>query len=159
VKIDLSLVQGGANQDQTLSVLTSLVDLARQWGALTVAEGVETAAQLEMIRQLGIDAGQGYLLGRPGSVIDAEGVDLDALATGPPSSAGPRGPILGATGLHAVVAPSRAPEAVPIEVPRTRVGTAPGARWHPALRPPGVSSAVPTAASVIAGGAPNPFDC
>jgi hypothetical protein len=158
VKIDLSLVQGGANQGQTLSVMTSLVDLARQWGALTVAEGVETAAKLEMICQLRIDAGQGYLLGRPGSVIDAEGVDLDALAAGPPSSSGPRGPILGATGLPAVVAPSRAPEAAPVEVPRTRVGTAPGARWHPALRPPGASSAVPTAASVIAGGAPNPFD-
>jgi EAL domain-containing protein (putative c-di-GMP-specific phosphodiesterase class I) len=84
VKIDLSLVQGGATQDQTLSVLTSLVDLARQWGALTIAEGVETAAQLQMIRDLGIDAGQGYLLGRPGTDIDAGHVDLDSLAGGIP---------------------------------------------------------------------------
>ncbi|MEO5919347.1 MAG: bifunctional diguanylate cyclase/phosphodiesterase, partial [Candidatus Limnocylindrales bacterium] len=64
VKIDLSLVQGGAKADQTMSVLTSLVELAGRWGALTIAEGVETAAQLRMIRQLDVDAGQGYLLGR-----------------------------------------------------------------------------------------------
>jgi hypothetical protein len=159
VKIDLSLVQGSANEDQTLSVLTSLVELARQWGALTIAEGVETAAQLQMIRQLGIEAGQGYLLGRPGSVIDAEGVDLDALAAGPPSSSGPRGPILGATGLPAVAAPSRAQEPAPVEAPRIRGATAPGAGWHRAMSPPsGASAAIPTAASVIAGGAPNPFE-
>ncbi|HEX4897571.1 MAG TPA: EAL domain-containing protein, partial [Candidatus Limnocylindrales bacterium] len=33
VKIDLSLVQGGASQDQNLTVMTSLVQLARRWGA------------------------------------------------------------------------------------------------------------------------------
>src|SRR6266571_1432952 len=46
VKIDLSLVQG-ARQDQTLSILTSLVQMADRWGALTIAEGVETSAQLK----------------------------------------------------------------------------------------------------------------
>ena len=158
VKIDLSLVQGGTNQGQTLSVLTSLVDLARQWGAMTVAEGVETAAQLQMIRQLGIDAGQGYLLGRPGTVIDAEGVDLDALAAGPPSASGPRGPILGATGLPAVVASGRARGPAPVDVPRIRVGTAPDAGRRLALRPASATPPpVPTAASIIAGGAPDPF--
>ena len=80
VKIDLSLVQGGASEDQTLSVLTSLVDLARRWGALTIAEGVETPVQLQMIRQLDVDAGQGYLLGRPAADISVTGLDLDAMA-------------------------------------------------------------------------------
>lgn len=80
VKIDLSLVQGGAGEDQTLSVLTSLAGLAARWGALTVAEGVETPAQLRTIRHLGIGAAQGYLLGRPGTNTDLEWIDLDALA-------------------------------------------------------------------------------
>lgn len=80
VKIDLSLVQGGAGEDQTLSVLTSLAGLASRWGALTVAEGVETPAQLRTIRRLGIGAAQGYLLGRPGTETDLEWIDLDALA-------------------------------------------------------------------------------
>jgi diguanylate cyclase (GGDEF)-like protein len=80
VKIDLSLVQGGASLDQTLTVLTSLIELARRSGSLTIAEGVETAAQLRMIRELGVDAGQGYFLGRPGAILGAAGIDLDALA-------------------------------------------------------------------------------
>ncbi|MCI0583759.1 MAG: bifunctional diguanylate cyclase/phosphodiesterase [Chloroflexi bacterium] len=145
VKIDLSLVQGGTNQGQTLSVLTSLVDLSRQWGALTIAEGVETAAQLQMIRQLGVDAGQGYLLGRPGTVIDAGSVDLDDLEAGPPSTSGPRGPILGATGLPVTSAPRQGVSGR-LLIP---VGAAAAPRSQPA--------AVPTAASIIAGGAPDPF--
>jgi diguanylate cyclase (GGDEF)-like protein len=80
VKIDLSLVQGGAGQDQTLTVLTSLAGLAARWGALTIAEGVETPAQLRVIRRLGIDAGQGYLLGRPSIDTSLEWLDLDDLA-------------------------------------------------------------------------------
>ena len=47
------------------SVLSSLVDLANRWGALTIAEGIETAAQLETVRSIGVDAAQGYFLGRP----------------------------------------------------------------------------------------------
>ncbi len=78
VKIDLSLVQG-ARQDQTLSILTSLVQMADRWGALTIAEGVETAAQLRTIRRLGIAAGQGYLLGRPGPDRDLSWIDLESL--------------------------------------------------------------------------------
>ncbi len=80
VKIDLSLVQGGAGEVQTLSVLSTLVDLARRWGALTIAEGVETAEQLQMIRVLDIDAGQGYLLGRPSAEVTDVDLDLDKLA-------------------------------------------------------------------------------
>jgi diguanylate cyclase (GGDEF)-like protein len=78
VKIDLSLVQG-ARQDQTMSVLTSLVQMAERWGAQTIAEGVETPTQLRTIRQLGITSGQGYLLGRPGPERDIAWVDLEAL--------------------------------------------------------------------------------
>jgi diguanylate cyclase (GGDEF)-like protein len=83
VKIDLSLVQGGTRAgggtDQTLSVLGSLVQMADRLGALTIAEGVETPEQLRTIRELGIAAGQGYLLGRPGPQHDLEWVDLEAL--------------------------------------------------------------------------------
>lgn len=79
VKIDLSLVQAGAGQDTVRAVLSTLVDLARRWGALVVAEGVETRAQLAMAGELAIDAGQGYLLGRPGDRVDFERIDIAAL--------------------------------------------------------------------------------
>jgi diguanylate cyclase (GGDEF)-like protein len=80
VKIDLSLVQGGALHDESLEVLRTLRDLADRWGALVVAEGIETPGQLEVVRSLGIGAGQGYLLGRPTDRPSAEPIDLDGLA-------------------------------------------------------------------------------
>jgi diguanylate cyclase (GGDEF)-like protein len=79
VKIDLSLVQAGTGRETVRAVLSSLVDLARRWEALVVAEGVETQAQLAMAVDLAIDAGQGYLLGRPGDRVDLERIDIDAL--------------------------------------------------------------------------------
>lgn len=151
VKIDLSLVQGGAGQDQTLSVLTSLVHLARRWGALTIAEGVETAEQLRMIRQLDIDAGQGYLLGRPGAILDVDRIDLDALA-------GDAGQM--ASAAASPDAETAAPADVEAEASTAQADHREpdgGQAAPPARSQGGTSGAVPTAASVIARGAPNPF--
>jgi len=80
VKIDLSLVQGGAVYDASLEVVRTLRDLADRWGALVVAEGIETPAQLDLVRSLGIGAGQGYLLGRPTDRPPTESLDLDGLS-------------------------------------------------------------------------------
>ena len=80
VKIDLSLVQGGGSQNQSLEIVRTLRDLADRWGALVVAEGIETPAQLEVVRSLGIGAGQGYLLGRPMEEPPTGSIDIDALA-------------------------------------------------------------------------------
>jgi EAL domain-containing protein (putative c-di-GMP-specific phosphodiesterase class I) len=60
-------------------VLRALQELAAQWKASIVAEGVETAPQLSVIRSLGIAAGQGYLLGRPASSMAEVAVDLSEL--------------------------------------------------------------------------------
>jgi diguanylate cyclase len=78
VKIDLSLVQR-AGDDKTHSVLRSIVEMADRLGATTIAEGVETSSQLRTARRLGIGAGQGYLLGRPGPERDLPWVDIAAL--------------------------------------------------------------------------------
>lgn len=78
VKIDLSLVQR-AGDDRTHSVLRSIVEVAQRMNARTVAEGVETSSQLRTARRLGITAGQGYLLGRPGTDRDLPWVDIGAL--------------------------------------------------------------------------------
>ena len=79
VKIDLSLIQGGTMHDPSHGVLRALQELATQWSASVVAEGVETAEQLRVIRRLGISAGQGYLLSRPSDVIRGERIELDEL--------------------------------------------------------------------------------
>jgi diguanylate cyclase (GGDEF)-like protein len=79
VKIDLSLVQGGILHDPSHAVLRALQELASTWQATIVAEGVETAEQLAAIRSLGMNAGQGYLLGRPGRNRRVGAVDIEAL--------------------------------------------------------------------------------
>jgi diguanylate cyclase (GGDEF)-like protein len=79
LKIDLSLVQGGILHDPSHAVLRALQELAVQWDTSIVAEGVETAQQLAVIRNLGISAAQGYLLGRPTKVRSAAQLDIDEL--------------------------------------------------------------------------------
>jgi EAL domain-containing protein (putative c-di-GMP-specific phosphodiesterase class I) len=82
VKVDLSLVQQGAASDPSRAVLRSLKDLAASWGALVIAEGIETAEQLKVVRELELTAGQGYLLGRPSPMVNLPRVDLDGLEQG-----------------------------------------------------------------------------
>ena len=79
VKIDLSLVQGGPVRESSMAVLRTLCDLAGRWGALIIAEGIETSQQLKVVRELKISAAQGYLLGRPAEAVDLQPLDLDAL--------------------------------------------------------------------------------
>ncbi len=82
VKIDLTLVQEGAERDSSRAVLRSLRDLANRWGASVIAEGLETVSQLRTVRELGIAAGQGYLLGRPMADTSLKFVDLAIIEAG-----------------------------------------------------------------------------
>ena len=79
VKIDLSLIHGGAVRATSQEVVQTLKDLADRWEALVIAEGIETVEQLQFVRSLGIRAGQGYLLGIPSERPSGESVDLGGL--------------------------------------------------------------------------------
>jgi diguanylate cyclase (GGDEF)-like protein len=79
VKIDLSLVQRGALRESSLDVLRSIAALAGRWNSLVIAEGVETQEELRLVRALGMDAAQGYLLAEPSPDVAIASVDLDAL--------------------------------------------------------------------------------
>ncbi|MEX1173256.1 MAG: bifunctional diguanylate cyclase/phosphodiesterase, partial [Chloroflexota bacterium] len=79
VKIDLSLVQGGAVMATSQEIVRTLKDLTDRWGATVIAEGIETSEQLAFVRSLGIRAGQGYLLGRPVDQPSVDAVSIDAL--------------------------------------------------------------------------------
>ena len=71
LKIDRSFVTRMAGQvDQGL--VSTIIQLGRELALGTVAEGIESPEQLELLRELGCDLGQGYLLGRPGSPDDLE---------------------------------------------------------------------------------------
>jgi predicted signal transduction protein with EAL and GGDEF domain len=49
---------------------------------MVIAEGIETESELEVLRDLGVAYGQGYLLARPGPLPIATTIDLDATAPG-----------------------------------------------------------------------------
>ena len=51
----------GADRD----VLRHMVSIARELGKSVIAEGVETAEQLQTVRDVGCDAAQGFLFGSP----------------------------------------------------------------------------------------------
>ena len=65
IKIDRNFVAGATENKKTTVIAESIVDLAKKLDLHTVAEGVETRAELEFIRKLGCETGQGYLLAKP----------------------------------------------------------------------------------------------
>ena len=65
VKIDMGLIRG-IDTDKTKQItLRHIASLLNDLGVITVCEGVETQAELEVIRSFGIDLIQGYLIARP----------------------------------------------------------------------------------------------
>ncbi len=61
IKIDRSFVTELAERNADLTIVRSVVELGRNLGLTTVAEGVETDEVLHIIRRLGVDEFQGYL--------------------------------------------------------------------------------------------------
>ncbi len=65
IKIDREIVRGIATREAKQALVEAFVSFARRIDARLVAEGIETRAELGMLRSLGVAYGQGYLLGRP----------------------------------------------------------------------------------------------
>jgi diguanylate cyclase (GGDEF)-like protein/PAS domain S-box-containing protein len=65
VKIDRSFIHGLPDDSDDAAITQAVIAMAHSLGLTVVAEGVETDAQLAMLRRLGCDEAQGYLLGRP----------------------------------------------------------------------------------------------
>jgi PAS domain S-box-containing protein len=65
MKLDRSFVCRATQDGAARAILESSMDMARKLELSTVAEGVETAQDLELVRTLGCDRVQGYLIARP----------------------------------------------------------------------------------------------
>jgi PAS domain S-box-containing protein len=68
LKIDVCLVRDVDEEVGRQAVVAGLVHFAASAGCQVIAEGIETDAELAMVRSLGVTLGQGYLLGRPADV-------------------------------------------------------------------------------------------
>ena len=64
LKVDRSFV-GRLPEDDAMGISRAAIALAHGMGMRAVAEGVESAEQLEALRALGCDDAQGYFFGRP----------------------------------------------------------------------------------------------
>lgn len=92
VKIDMHFVQGVSADDVKYHFLKSLQHIAEGCGSSLVAEGVETMADFCILRDLGIDNAQGFLIGRadrqPSKLVPSEVSELIGAGSAPLFSRG-----------------------------------------------------------------------
>jgi diguanylate cyclase (GGDEF)-like protein len=70
VKIDQAFVRDIATDRASVAITSSIISLARELGLEVIAEGIEQAAQQEVLQRIGCRYGQGYLLCPPQAVAD-----------------------------------------------------------------------------------------
>lgn len=80
IKIDRSFVAAAPNDRQSLAVIKAVTQMGRDMNIPTLAEGVETQEQLDLLRTIGCDAVQGYLIGRPARPLEVALPDVRSQA-------------------------------------------------------------------------------
>jgi EAL domain-containing protein (putative c-di-GMP-specific phosphodiesterase class I) len=70
IKIDIDVTRGIASDPMKEAMASALKSLAERSGAMSLAEGIETEEELVLLKGLEVEAGQGYLFGRPESMAD-----------------------------------------------------------------------------------------
>ncbi len=65
LKVDRSFLSGIDARQRDSTILRAIVAMARSLGLTVVAEGVENAEQVQFLREIGCDRGQGFMLARP----------------------------------------------------------------------------------------------
>lgn len=71
IKIDRSFVMDMAGNDSDMMIVKTMIKLAHGLGKRILAEGVETAVQLQLLQNMSCDAVQGYYLAKPLAEADA----------------------------------------------------------------------------------------
>ncbi|MGL9621464.1 EAL domain-containing protein [Bradyrhizobium sp. U531] len=69
IKIDRSFVASLGQNDRSLAIVRAVIGLAHGLGVPVLAEGIETELQMSLLVQEGCDEMQGYLIGRPHSLV------------------------------------------------------------------------------------------
>lgn len=72
LKIDRSFVSSVGEKGENSEIIQTVIALAKNLKMRVIAEGIETESQYRILRNLGCDYGQGYLMSRPLTVENAE---------------------------------------------------------------------------------------
>ena len=72
LKIDRSFVCNVGENGENSEILQTIISLAKNLKKKVIAEGIETRSQLSLLKNLGCDYGQGYLMSRPKTVENME---------------------------------------------------------------------------------------
>jgi|SRR5579875_221751 len=67
-KVDIGLIRGVDRSPVQHSLVDAIARFGHRFGVVLAAEGIETASELVTLRELGVELGQGYYLGRPARV-------------------------------------------------------------------------------------------
>jgi diguanylate cyclase (GGDEF)-like protein/PAS domain S-box-containing protein len=78
LKVDKSFVNGLGEKPEDTAIVEAVISLAHALGLRTVAEGIETTGQLERLRALGCELGQGYYFSRALPAYEASALLLAA---------------------------------------------------------------------------------
>ena len=65
LKIDKTFIDGILNDPDDIAIINAIYGLARGLDLKLVAEGIETQEQLNKVKELGVDYGQGYFWSQP----------------------------------------------------------------------------------------------
>jgi EAL domain-containing protein (putative c-di-GMP-specific phosphodiesterase class I) len=65
LKVDRSFVSGLASGSRDVEIVRAVIEVARTLGMRVIAEGIESEPQLEVLRSLGCEYGQGFLFSKP----------------------------------------------------------------------------------------------
>jgi diguanylate cyclase (GGDEF)-like protein/PAS domain S-box-containing protein len=83
LKVDKSFVDGLGENPEDTAIVEAVISLARALNLRTVAEGIETTEQLDRLRTLGCELGQGYYFSEPLPAHEASALLLDHRAVTP----------------------------------------------------------------------------
>jgi EAL domain-containing protein (putative c-di-GMP-specific phosphodiesterase class I) len=72
LKIDISFIRGIAMDSDTASIVSAIVTMANALNLKTIAEGIETEAELRILHELNCNIGQGFYFGKPLPVASLE---------------------------------------------------------------------------------------
>lgn len=79
IKIDGQFVRDMGSDRSDYAIVNSINDIAHAFGRLTIAESVENAETMRLLKKCGVDYAQGFYIGRPGQDVAARDIDTHRL--------------------------------------------------------------------------------